>query len=248
MDPIQMLWIGSRLSAMERLSIASFLANGHEVHLYTYDEVEGIPPGTRHLYAGDIVKPSAVFTQPEGFGHGSPAPFSDYFRYKLLHALGGIWCDSDVVCLRPFDFPASDYVVARERIHPGSSAPGKTERLSGCVLKAPAGEAVMAECCEVCEAVDRNTLEWGDLGPNLLTRVFADHGIATLAFPADAFCAVDWWEVQSLVAAPLPQRAAMFGVHLWSEVWRHLGLDKDARYAPECAYEALRSRYPALRR
>jgi len=28
-----MLWIGSRLSALEQLSILSFLANGHAVHL-----------------------------------------------------------------------------------------------------------------------------------------------------------------------------------------------------------------------
>ena len=43
---IQSLWIGRKLSAMERLSIASFLANGHEYHLYVYDKIENSPQGT----------------------------------------------------------------------------------------------------------------------------------------------------------------------------------------------------------
>ena len=39
--PIQSLWIGDRLSALERLSIRSFLANGHGFDLYTYQRFEG---------------------------------------------------------------------------------------------------------------------------------------------------------------------------------------------------------------
>ena len=42
---IQGLWIGSELSMLERLSIASFLDNGHDYHLYTYGDVRGIPDG-----------------------------------------------------------------------------------------------------------------------------------------------------------------------------------------------------------
>jgi F420-0:gamma-glutamyl ligase-like protein len=77
--------------------------------------------------------------------------------------------------------------------------------------------------------------------------VFADRGLTSLAFPPDAFCPVDWWEAPNLVAAPLPDKPAMFAVHLWNEVWRHLGMDKDASFAPECAYEELKRRYPVLR-
>ena len=44
-EVIQALWIGPSLSSMERLAVRSFLANGHEVHLYAYGEVEGVPEG-----------------------------------------------------------------------------------------------------------------------------------------------------------------------------------------------------------
>ncbi len=71
---IQMLWIGPRLSAMERLSIASFLAIGHAVRLYSYGDVEGIPPGVEHHDAREVLPAGSVFTYAEGFGKGSYAP------------------------------------------------------------------------------------------------------------------------------------------------------------------------------
>ena len=243
MVPVQMLWIGPRLSALERLSIASFLANGHAVHLYTYDEVKGIPPGTVHLYGGDVVAPSAVFSNPSGFGKGSFAGFSDRFRYQLLHDRGGLWCDTDVVCLRPFDFAGRDYVIARERVHPEIATPEAAERLNGCVLKAPAKSAVLAECSEICEAIDMNSLEWGDIGPALLTRVFGDHGLAGHALPVNAICPVDWWDAPRLTAEPLRDDPSGYALHFWNEVWRYYGHDKDGAYPEDCAYEVLKRRY-----
>ncbi len=37
------LWIGPRLSAMERLCLKSFINVGYDVELYRYDHVEGGP-------------------------------------------------------------------------------------------------------------------------------------------------------------------------------------------------------------
>jgi len=42
---IQSLWVGQRLSSMERLSIQSFLKNGHPFHLFAYNEIEDLPEG-----------------------------------------------------------------------------------------------------------------------------------------------------------------------------------------------------------
>ncbi len=44
-DPIQFLWVGPSLSRLEQLSLASFVYHGHDVHLYTYEDVQGIPDG-----------------------------------------------------------------------------------------------------------------------------------------------------------------------------------------------------------
>ena len=35
---IQGLWVGDALSDMERMSLASYLRQGHEYHLYVYND------------------------------------------------------------------------------------------------------------------------------------------------------------------------------------------------------------------
>ena len=44
-DIIQSLWIGDRLSVMERLCIQSFLDQGHQFHLYLYAPCDRVPAG-----------------------------------------------------------------------------------------------------------------------------------------------------------------------------------------------------------
>ena len=52
---VQSLWIGPSLSNLEKLSISSFIKNGHDFHLYAHEPVEGIPPGTTLKDGNDIL-------------------------------------------------------------------------------------------------------------------------------------------------------------------------------------------------
>src|SRR5260370_37436083 len=101
-DRIQSLWIGPRLSAMERLCISSFLRNGHEFHLYVYEEPAGVLSGTVVQDATKIRPTTCIFTYYE---HSSYAGFANFFRYKLLLEKGGWFVATDTICLKPFDFP-----------------------------------------------------------------------------------------------------------------------------------------------
>jgi hypothetical protein len=78
---IQSLWIGDRLSVMERLCISSFLQNGHEFHLYVYQDTAGVPPGTVLRDGNEILPSERIFTYRE---HQSYAGFANFFRYKLM--------------------------------------------------------------------------------------------------------------------------------------------------------------------
>ena len=109
---VQGLWIGSPLSIMERLSIKSFLDNGHEYHLYTYDELKDVPAGTVIKDGNEILPASAIFKYKD---RPSYSAFSNFFRYKLLLERGGWWVDTDVICLKPFDFP-EEHVFATEKL------------------------------------------------------------------------------------------------------------------------------------
>ena len=97
-NTVQSLWVGGRLSNMEKLSIASYLHYGEHFHLYTYEPVEGIPEGTVVKDANEIVPQSDIAK------FQNMANFSDWFRYNLLYKKGNWWVDIDTVLLKPFDF------------------------------------------------------------------------------------------------------------------------------------------------
>jgi hypothetical protein len=241
--PVRMLWIGPRLSTLEQLSIRSFLAHGHPVHLYTYADVEGVPEGTQQRDGREVLPADSVFTYADGFGKGSHAAFANMFRYKLLLDEGGIWCDTDVVCLKPFDFDA-EHVIGRERTPPLEGGPG-AQRIATAVMKMPRGSAAMRECYDVCARVDKSKLRWGETGPLLVTHSFLRHGLDEHALPPDAFYPVDWWNTPDLVTKPLSVGPATYAIHLWNQIWKANGLDKDAVYPAGCAYDELKRRYRA---
>ena len=238
---IQGLWIGRRLSLMERLSIRSFLAQGHPYHLYVYGPVQGVPKGVVVRDAKTILPRSRLFRIARGKGRGSLASFSNLFRYKLLSQRGGWWVDLDVVCLRPFEFP-TPYVFALERTPQGDT------RVCPGILKVPKGCAFIRRCYEQAASRDPARVRFGETGALLLEPILRAHRLALYAQPPRVFCPLDWWAfhwaIDPAIRFPLESSSA---VHLWNELWRRRGLSKDGSYDPACLYEHLRVRYRVRR-
>src|SRR6185503_7281486 len=156
---IQGLWIGAELSVMEQLSIASFLENGHDYHLYVYDAVKNVPARAVIKDANEILPASRIFQYKH---QASYAGFSNFFRYRLLLERGGWWVDTDVVCLKSFDLP-NEYVF--------SSEPVEDQRYVNCgVVKVPRDSPVMSYAWSVCETKQADALVWGEVGPKLMAE------------------------------------------------------------------------------
>src|SRR5262245_26603865 len=226
LPPVQSLWIGPRLTAMERLAVQSFLDHGHAYHLYCYDVVDGVPPGATILNGREILPEDEIFGYADGFAKGSVAAFSNLFRYKLLLDRGGWWVDADVVCLRPFDI-ADERLWASEKLDP----PGGLI-VSTSVIKAPPRDALMAWAWNTCRQMDRTSITFGQIGPRLLQagvdalRVHAFMRPHTLFSPIASF---DWRTLLdgSRVAA-IPADA--YGVHLWNQMWAANSVDKNGTF------------------
>jgi mannosyltransferase OCH1-like enzyme len=232
-ESVQALWIGKRLSAMERLSIASFLNRGHTYHLYVYDEVENAPEGTVQKAADEILSESMIFQYTK---YPSHAGFSNFFRYKLLLEKGGWWVDTDVVCLKPFNFE-EPYVFASERVE-GHEVP------TTAVIKAPPASEIMAFNWHICSScADPAGSVWGEHGPKLMVKAIAKFKLEPFIKGAHLFCplAYDEWEnlLSSEDAKAVDENT--YGIHLWNEMWRRSGRDKEASYAPDCLYEQLKA-------
>lgn len=237
---VQGLWIGETLGPIGQLSIRSFLAQGHRFHLYTYGKVEGVPRGAQVLDAAEILPASRIFKYRD---HDSYAGFSNHFRYRLLLLRGGIWTDVDVVCLRKLRLP--DFAVAQEE-----SAAG-TPQCATCLLAAPKGDELMRQAEAICDAADVRTLQWGQTGPALMTRLVAELGREQSLLPVAAICPVPFGRWADLISDdPAVQERVReqvrdaSAVHLWHELFRRAGVHLRATYPAGSLLAGLQAKYP----
>jgi hypothetical protein len=231
---VQSLWVGKGLSTMERLTISSFLRQGHGFHLYAYSSLTGVPAGTTVLDAAEILPETDIFQYPQG---GSVAGFANFFRYKLLLEKGGWWTDMDYVCLTPLDF-ADDLVFGSEM--------DRGERfITNSMLKLPPHSAFAEYAWQRCRATDTKTITWGETGPKLAAEAVRSLGLERHVQEPSVFCPLDYrsWQAALDPDIDLQFEADTRAVHLWHEKWRRAGQDHDASYPAGCLYERLKSRY-----
>ena len=236
---IQSLWIGEKLSVMEKLSISSFIAHGHPFHLYVYDEVKGIPEGTTIKDASKILPPDKIFKYKD---HDSYAGFANLFRYKLLLEEGNYWVDTDLVCLKPF-LHSADYIFASERIQ--TKIANKSIRANNCLIKAPGGSAIMEYCYKKSASKDLGVLKWGETGPELLTEAITMMKMQNYVAKPKIFCPVNWWDWNQFLDGSIDDRvlADSHAVHLWNEMWRRNQVDKSSAFNVSSIYEQLKQTY-----
>ena len=138
---MQALWIGDELPDLAHVSIRSFTEKGHPYHLYTYRSFPDLPPGCVLKDANEILPEKCVFRRKAG---GSVASFSDWFRFELLKKKGGYYVDTDIVCLKPFDFDEY-FVAAYER--DGLCEYEKRPVTNGAVLRTKPGNMLWRLMC-----------------------------------------------------------------------------------------------------
>jgi glycosyltransferase involved in cell wall biosynthesis len=148
------MWIGRFLSKLELLTLHSFVAHGHEFHLWVYEPIcTPLPEGVVLQDASSIIPQRDVFSKQQmdnkcGVGKESYAPFSDLFRYKLLYDRGGYWVDMDVTCLKPFTFK-EPYLFRSHAIG-----------VMGNIMKAPRHSRLMKRAYEETLKVAGRNVDW----------------------------------------------------------------------------------------
>ncbi len=224
-------WHGP-ISWLERLSLRSFLRQGHQVELYAFDPIAGLPEGVTLRDAADIL-PRDQLTFYKGVG--TPGVFSDRFRLCLLRQGKGLYSDLDVYCLRPFsDLPP--YVMGWET----------ARSINNAVLRIPANAPLLNDLLAVFERKSRPLLEphlplgrrlevaarrllgdsvppehmqFGATGPFALTYYLRRRGLMHVVQPASVFYPIPYEGIPALMqpgssidGAITPQTLA---VHIW---------------------------------
>ncbi|WP_210187216.1 hypothetical protein [Phaeovulum vinaykumarii] len=236
------MWIGPELSWLEQLCLQSFLDAGHEVVLFSYDKVAGVPAGVRCESAESIYPSSAVIRHART---GSPAYHADVFRLHMLAQTDLIWADTDAYCCQPWELPSSGH------FH-GWISDAKPLVNNG-VLRLPKDSATLAAMLEFTsdeypvppwlprwkrneltalrekgEGVHVSLLPWGVWGPNAVTWFLQQTGEIAHSFPGHV-----------LYPLPFAKKAAMFkprrkpavegwvkddtlSIHLWGRRFRSI--------------------------
>ncbi len=246
---VQGFWTGP-LTTMERLSMQSFIANGHEFHLYVYDgNMPGVPDNVHLRNAAEIVPESEVRT------FRCAQQFSDFFRMMLLLKRGGWHSDLDNICLKPLDFPES-HIFYRDH---------DEATITLALSKAPAGSDLLRHCCDYVMSLDKDTREylpWQAIGSEFVLGAVEYFGMTEFAQPGKVFDPVHHARVRDIVDPAVEfDLSKSYSVHLFHAAWNRgpedrtgrgfdLGLrfgeqrlDTDAVYPPECLYETLKRKY-----
>jgi len=258
LEPIQSLWIGESLSNVEQLCIRSFLDNGHPFILYTYSHIKNLPDGVTIEDANQILPANTIFTYKEGWGKGSYAGFADLFRFTLLQKKGGWWVDTDVICLKPFEF-SSDLIIC-------SSYEGQWESCpNSCILKIPKDHFFVNHILNEVYKKDIENINFGAIGPSLIQQAVADLKLEYAVVPYYYFNPVSWSNVSDIILGNLTLKNKIkeicrpffkphtlpgrklhkdsFAIHLWNEVWRQSNFEKNATYSKFSTFEKLKKKY-----
>ena len=244
---IQSLWIGPRLSNMEYLCIKSFLDHGHEFHLYTYDKVDNIPEGCIVKDGNDILPSSEIYR----YKSGSVSAFSNLFRFTMLYKKGGYWVDTDLVCVKKFDFK-EDYVFTSE-----PSEDYERQVINAGIIKCPKGSRAAFEGMLIQrknkEKIISGEITWSS-GPKTVQEVVFRNNLQKYVLPWIGICSCSWADTKSLLypndkynnkviikIEDIPEN--MYGIHLWNEVWRCNNFNKDIKYDSNSLYEKLKEKH-----
>lgn len=249
---IQGFWAGN-LSEMERLCIRSFVANGHDFHLYTYDQLVDVP-------AGCIVKDASEIVPHDDIGKFTHLQqFADYFRYALLRKHGGWWVDMDVICLKPFDFEEPYLFVE-------STGPRETG-LNFAVIKVPTNCELINQCWDTVMGMqpDWLTMDFQAIGPPLWGRKIDELKLGQYIQPIDKFDPIHWdrliWSIDPTKTWDL---SGCYALHLFHAAWNKGSQsatiqmcegvaaetespDTDGSFPHDCLYEQLKRRYPKIK-
>jgi hypothetical protein len=219
--PVASFWAGGPLPALDQACLASFAHAGHQVTLFSFEQLRDLPDGVVLADAGDIVDRSSL----DAFIHeGKPnlSHFSDYFRYRLFASTGQAWIDTDLLMLRPLEDAQGDNLFAKET--PSS--------ICGAIMRISQDDPKLAELLRRTEALMHTELAWGATGPRLLNQVLGSETVLRQAQSADRFFPVHY---DDFTKPLLPEHAdacealceGAVTLHLWNNIIVRLGYWKE---------------------
>lgn len=226
------LWVGDELTYVERLSVQSALSHGHrfKLHSYSPDKLRGVPAGVEVCDASEVMPREKLISYAEC--ENGVALGANLWRYHMLAQGLGVWCDLDLVFLKPLDLSVP-YILGWE--YQGW--------INNAVLFAPSSSDFVRDLFELTKPNVRppwfgprrtinfylrrwregylglEDMPWGTYAAGLVTHIVKTRRLEEFVASPDVFYPVQWsearlvYEEARLVEAKLTPQTRT--VHLW---------------------------------
>ena len=218
------LWVEGPLSQFEAKCLLSFAAQGYRPILWAYGPLRNVPQGIQVRDGREVLPDSAIFTAAGGM-----AAFSNIFRYAALGKFGGLWADTDVIALKPASLlPRTPFLVTERAQHQQRGV-----IVNGNLIHHPSPSSgdTIDLALRYSQAFPRHKIQWGEIGPKLLTALVnldERHGFQMMA--PEFSNPVDWWDTPDAFLRPAVALPHAHFIHLYNEMWRRKGVDKNSAF------------------
>lgn len=262
MKPTIVSFFWGELSRLEWVCLNSFVKFGFDVHLYTCAQMR-VPSGVELKDAGAYIDCCDIkfYGRGAGSGKGSPSLTSNIFRYRILSdSKSTCWVDTDMLCLSEFSIDGNYlYGIERDRIVNsailGVGENGDIKGLFKCLSDYVADPFKLYYSDHpkvflkklLARLKGRTSWEdvpWGVTGPLAVTSMLNRLKMRGLAEPARSFYPIPFKHA-SLLFEPMgdDEYEAIFSeakaCHLWNEVLRHQGINKNVIFDANSPYERI---------
>ena len=218
---------GGDLTPYEEANFLSFLHNGFNVNVWSYQKLT-LPKEIVNRDANEIISKEFLMKFNQNFQKSNMSSFSNLFRYELILKEGGWWFDSDCICLKDVsDFSKlannQKFVLALEN----------PDLVGSSVMYINDKNIAQMLLDETNKRINKNNYKffWGEIGPYLITDVFKAKNLFEKTIKTEYFYKIKPEEFHILFDpdSTLNVQTLLkdsFVCHTWNEMFRKFDIEK----------------------
>jgi hypothetical protein len=218
---------GGDLTPYEEANFLSFLHNGFNVNVWSYQKLT-LPKEIVNRDANEIISKEFLMKFNQNFQKSNMSSFSNLFRYELILKEGGWWFDSDCICLKDVsDFSKlannQKFVLALEN----------PDLVGSSVMYINDKNIAEMLLDETNKRINKNNYKffWGEIGPYLITDVFKAKNLFEKTIKTEYFYKIKPEEFHILFDPDSTSNVQKllkdsFVCHTWNEMFRKFDIEK----------------------
>jgi len=227
---------GGNLTPYEEANFFSFLNNGFNVNVWSYQKLT-LPKEIAIRDANEIISKEFLLKFTQNFQKSNMSSFSNLFRYELMLKEGGWWFDSDCVCLK--DVSNFSKLAKNQKFVLALENP---DLVGSSVMYI--NDKIVAEMLldETNKRINENNYKffWGEIGPYLITDVLKANNLFEKTIKTEYFYKIKPEEFYMLFDPDSTSNVDTLlkdslVCHTWNEMFRKFYIEKK-KLPPKSSY------------